>query len=56
MISSRDNLQKEASQKQTSLYDELYQRRQEIANLKYQIDHLNSNIRNFEDEISMKSK
>jgi len=49
VTSSRDTLQKEASQKQTSLYDELYQKRQEIANFSYQIDHLNNNIKNCED-------
>lgn len=39
-----DKLKIESHQKQTLLYEELYQRKQEISDLKYNVDQLTTNI------------
>lgn len=50
-----DKLKLESHQKQTLLYEELYQRKQEISGLKYNIDQLNTNIKILEEEIRLKN-
>lgn len=54
-LTNIDKLKLESHQKQKLLYDELFQKKQEIGELKYTTDKLTNKIKSLEEEIRFKN-